>query len=313
MNNVQLFEYSLKNSELLLDENKNEDMVLTDTPTKKNELMRNNEKLIDLITSYETLSKELNEKQKDRILEQIENIMFTTSKMNYSAVSQYFMVWNQSHSFLSNLDKKDRIKIMKKLVDKYVKDRHELYKKHGYSDIILQVIADNYSHKRKGVVGVKKIEQMLIKSGIRRYNGNQSIQRGTFYLLPDKEGKKAFLHCIQHKGIGFKWSKTKQNKMPDAYIQKGGHIYIVEHKYKKEGGGGQNSANVEIVDFIRNKDENVSYISFLDGPLFGELSGNYGTNKLLKIKQDIYSILKRNKENYFVNTFGFKKLLKNIA
>lgn len=311
MNNIKLFEYSLENKEGLLDNPKKSPLVITENSLKKNELMTANEKLIDLITTYATLTN-MTKKQKSGIIDKIDNLLFEKDKMNYSAISQYFMVWNVSHSLLSSKPKKERKKYLKKLIKEYINDRHEIYKSHGYSNIVLQVLSDNYSHKRQGMTGLKKLETFITAAGIEKYNDTQKIKNGTFYLLPDKEGKSAFKHIIKQKKIKLKWSKDKQNKMPDAYIQKKDRIYIIEHKNKKESGGGQNSAHVEMIDFIKNSDKNISYVIFLDGELFNNFADNINTNKILKTKQDIYKYLKMNKLNYFLNTSGFKKLLESI-
>lgn len=259
MDNIELFKYSLENEEKILDaRNKKEEIVLTPTCETKNELMQKNERLINLITVYNTLNEKMTQQQEKEIIDEIDKILFCGEKMNYSAFSQYFMVWNLSHSLLKNENVENRKLIIRELLKKYIVDRHKMYNSHGYSNIVLQVLSDNYSHKRKGMSGIKHLEIMFKKAGIEKYNGKQNIESGFFYLLPDKEGKKCFLHVLSHKKISLKWSKTKQGKMPDAYIQKTNHIFIVEHKYKKEQGGGQNSQNVELVDFIKNSDKNVS-------------------------------------------------------
>lgn len=112
--------------------------------------------------------------------------------------------------------------------------------------------------------------------------------------------------------IKFEWSKSKQSKMPDCFIKKDSTIYIVEHKHKKGGGGGQYSQIVEMVDFLKYTERNISYVAFLDGILFNELIDAPINNKMSKAKNDIYEYLKKNKNNYFVNTAGFIKLLEII-
>ena len=131
-------------------------------------------------------------------------------------------------------------------------------------------------------------------------------------MLPDKGDKKLFKKICEGRGIKFIWSTAKTGKMPDCYIQKASKSYIVEHKHKKGGGGGQNSQIVEIVDFIKYSDENVSYVAFLDGILFNELADASGENKMSTAKKDIINCLNTNKNNYFVNTAGFSKLVLDI-
>jgi hypothetical protein len=316
MNNIQLFEYSLENQNDILENIINkEDIVITSRANDKNELMLKNERLIDLITSYKTLKNRLTSKQEDEILSEVDSLLFNKEKMNYSAFSQYFMVWDLSHSLLREQEVKERKRVLKSLLNKYIQDRHSMYLEHGYSNMILQVISDNYSHKRKGMTGINKLEVMLKNAKIPKYDGSQNIANDIFYLLPDKEGKSGFMHIISHKKISLTWSKDKQGKMPDAYIQNKKKVFVVEHKYKKEEGGGQNSQIVELVDFIKNSDKNISYISYMDGVLFNDLATSvpHTDNKILKTKRDIYKHLGKNVENYFVNTAGFRVLLNSIS
>jgi hypothetical protein len=315
MDNIKLFEYSLENENKLLENAvKKEDVVITSKAKDKNELMIKNERMINLITSYKTLKDKLSPKQEGDIIAELDSLLFNKEKMNYSAFSQYFMVWDLSYSLLSSRGLEERKKLLKELLNKYIKDRHSMYLEHGYSNMVLQVISDNYSHKRKGMTGIVKLEAMLKIAKIPKYDTTQNIANDTFYLLPDKEGKKGFMHILNSKKIALKWSKDKQGKMPDAYIQNKKKIYIVEHKYKKEGGGGQNSQIVELVDFIKNSDTEISYVSFMDGVLFNALSNhNINNNKILTTKRDIIKHLTKNSNNYFLNAAGFKVLLETIT
>ena len=66
------------------------------------------------------------------------------------------------------------------------------------------------------------------------------------------------------------------------------------------------------MDILKHSEKNIAYIAFLDGILFNELIYASGGNKMSKAKNDIYKYLKENKNNYFVNTAGFSKLLQSI-
>jgi hypothetical protein len=80
----------------------------------------------------------------------------------------------------------------------------------------------------------------------------------------------------------------------------------------KEGGGGQSKQDTEIVDFIRYKEKNVSYVTYLDGVGFNRLITSKD-NKHRKVKEDILEILSQNKDNYFVNTAGFEKFIDEVV
>ncbi|MFA5164300.1 MAG: hypothetical protein WC481_01880 [Candidatus Omnitrophota bacterium] len=314
MDNVLLFEYSLSNKEQIFDDaNKKEIIVITDNAKKKNKAISGNERLIELITAYHAMYGKLTKKQDDDIIKEMDSILFKVQHMNYSAFSQYFMVWDMPYSVLQTEKEKERIRLLRGLLIKYIKDRHSMYLSHGYSNIILQVLSDNYSHKRSGPTGINKIIMLAEKAGFKRYQKDNNIEKDSFYLLPDKkDGEKHFKNICKIRGISFKWSKAKQGKMPDCYIQKGSKAYIIEHKHKKGGGGGQYGAIVEIVDLLKYTDKNISYVAFMDGVMFNELIEASTDNKMSKAKNDIYKYLNKNKNNYFVNTVGFSKLLQSI-
>ncbi len=313
MDNILLFEYSLKNREQIFDDaNKKEIIVITKNAKDKNKIINSNERLIDLITTYHTLDGKLTKKQDDEIIREIDSILFKIHHMNYTAFSQYLMVWDMPYSVLRAEKEQERKKLLRELLIKYIKDRHSMYSSHGYSNIVLQVLSDNYSHKRGGSTGANKIIMLVEREGFKRYKRSDDIKKDSFYLLPDKGEKKYFKDICNKRNIKFEWSKSKQGKMPDCYIQKGPNMYVVEHKHKKGGGGGQYGAIVEIVDLLKYTDKNVSYVAFLDGIMFNELIEASTDNKMSKAKKDIYKYLKKNKSNYFVNTAGFSKLLKGI-
>jgi len=79
----------------------------------------------------------------------------------------------------------------------------------------------------------------------------------------------------------------------------------------KESGGGQDKQMSEIIDFVSYNENNVSYISFLDGIYFNLLANqNIKFGKPYFQRKSIYANLKRSKQNWFINTKGFIKLLK---
>src|SRR3989344_5824957 len=283
MDNIELFEYSLKNTEHIFDDaNKKEKIIITKDAHKTNKPIKNNERLIGLITSYQTMRGKLSKKQEDDLVGEIDSILFNNSHMNYTAFAQYLMVWDMPYSSLSCEREEDRMPLLRELINKYINDRHQMYLSHGYSNIVLQVLADNY------------------------------FDKDTFYLLPDRGDNKYFRDICSKHNVKFRWSKSKQGKMPDFYIQKASNAWIIEHKHKKGSGGGQYSQVVELVDFLKYTDKNISYVAFLDGIMFNELINASCDNKMSKAKRDIYRYLRQNKNNYFVNTAGFIRLLKTI-
>jgi hypothetical protein len=79
----------------------------------------------------------------------------------------------------------------------------------------------------------------------------------------------------------------------------------------KECGGGQDKQLVEIIDMIDQSEKNIeiNYISFLDGILFDRLFNFPSKGKMEAQRKRIYSILKKRRNSYFVNTIGFSTLI----
>lgn len=100
--------------------------------------------------------------------------------------------------------------------------------------------------------------------------------------------------------------------MPDAIFKFNNIIYIVEHKHLKEGGGGQDKQLLEIIDLIKYSEDGVRYISYFDGMYFNSLINPKSTVKINTVKNDIINNLTKCPNNFFVNTMGFEKILKDF-
>lgn len=111
--------------------------------------------------------------------------------------------------------------------------------------------------------------------------------------------------------------KNTQNKTLDLIIKRDLNIYFLEAKHLNTGGGGQNKQILELIDLIKNKtnSSNHHFVAFLDGihsntlfDNYNNLKNNSGKNKIQNQYFDLIKTLKIRKENYWVNTAGFKKL-----
>jgi len=121
-------------------------------------------------------------------------------------------------------------------------------------------------------------------------------------------------------GVDYEFLSGRKNKAPDFVVNIKQDIYIIEHKHVKEGGGGQDKQIDELIEFVSKKPSkpHVHFVSYLDGYYFNILiryklaESSFRGNKLPKPLEQLKSIrtyLKDNKENYFINTAGFKELL----
>lgn len=87
----------------------------------------------------------------------------------------------------------------------------------------------------------------------------------------------------------------------------------MEHKHMKESGGGQDKQMSEIINFISYSDSGVHYIAFLDGVYFNLLADEkIKFGKPYEQKNAIYNNLKKEKQNFFVNTYGFNELIESF-
>lgn len=175
----------------------------------------------------------------------------------------------------------------------------------------LQAYNDAQTAKRRSSAGEDKL---ITLSGLKKARDIKDISgkiakigksRGLFQM---KKIKEAF-------SIKFKFSKA--DKVPDCIFKVGPKIFIVEAKHVNGQGGAQNGSLSELISILKLKEKNsdISYISFLDGCYTKYLTvskENKLGNQLEKQKYRIKEALLENKRNYFLNTAGFKKFMRDL-
>lgn len=317
MNNIQLFEYSKKHPEEMFDSfYAKKKVIIPKDKNDDNQLIKNNNKLIELITAFKVLHESgfgLENDAVKEIINSIIEILMKTPNINYSAFSQFFMVYNSTFSYFCGLNHDEKISFIYEMLIRYCKERHEMYLNHGYSNIILQVMCDNYSHKRNSKTTIDKILFLLSPYRLTRLTNINDSDKDNYYFLPDKGDKILFNKFLRKYNIEMQSRKIEQDKLPDIVFKHNGQIYICELKSMKGSGGGQNKQIVEVAYFIKfsEDNQNIHYITFLDG----EYSNRLFNSQMQKIKlqrKDIIDALNNNPNNYFLNTQGFKNLLENI-
>ena len=316
MDNIPFFEKSRLNPEPLFDPFYQKGvLVIPETIEQQNTLTQKNAELIELISAFDVLTK----MGKDDSAEDIKNIvakvidiLLTTENINYSAFSQFFMVYNSNYShFKKGVRNKEQF--IYEMLKRYCKERHPIYMSHGYSNSILQVMSDNYSHKRNSKSGINKLAHILESKGINRTRHYWTSTENS-YILPDKGDRKLFETFLRKNRIEMKSRDTEQNKLPDCVFKVKDDYYIMELKSMKEGGGGQNKQIVEVANFIRfqESDPHIHYVTFLDGA-YANLIFTDDSPKISTQRKDIIDLLSRNKQNYFVNTAGLTELCSALA
>ena len=135
--NIEFFNYSKNNPEDILDPFYAKDMVVI--PSKKeevNKLTENNEKMIKLITTFSVLDecyKNDSNEIVQKIVLDIIDILNNTPNINFSAFTQFFMVYNSTFSIYKSLSLEDKKRLVYEMLKKYCKERHDMYMSHGYS------------------------------------------------------------------------------------------------------------------------------------------------------------------------------------
>lgn len=324
MNNKFYFEFSQEHRDTILDFSKPIGVLVINKNNSESEtdLMRKNHELINLITTYETLKKEnaIKDEYVNIIVDKIIEIIETTDLINYSAFCVYFQVVGYSFNSYKNEKNKmtinDKRNLFKQLLDLYIDNRHDVYLFHGYSDNILQINCDAASSRRKGKIGIEKMESILNKLNFFRAKTIQDLKDKPFcFLLPDKGDIYLFNNFLKNNNIVFEFRNSRDNKNPDMLIKIRDNYYILEHKLTNGAGGSQNAEINEIVQFINYSETNPKwhYVACLQGDYFRKLKVNNNEPKTKAQYENIVKNLKWNSSNYFVNGEGFKKLILDLV
>lgn len=318
MTNIELFKFAEQHPEPIIDPYYNRDMVIIPyTDKEENELVKENTRLIELISVFSYLYKK-GKREDDpsikSILSEVCEILVNTKSINFSPFLQFFMVYNSSYSSFLKYSSYEKIKFLYNMLLLYIQQRHEMYMCHGYTNTILQVVCDNYSHKRKSKATIVKIGDMLKKNGFVYVKQLDALMKSKSFILPDKGDKNVF-NAFKHKlNLELESAKTEQGKLPDMVFSSKGEYYIVEMKTMKGSGGGQDKQLTEIINFIRynEKDKRLHYITYLDGEYSNLLHAKVKQPKIQRQYNDIMTCLQKSPENYFLNTASFEKFIMGL-
>jgi len=309
--NLEYWRISLKHPEPLIDEHYVFDRVIVEDE----DLLRKVERLRELIIGY-CVVVEKDEGATSKVLDEILEIVISTSEIQYTEFVAFWKVLDISYSVFKNLT--DRRGILEALLREYCKRRRRLYDKLGYSDTVIQALYDSGVSRKKGVAGISKLVGLVEDT----FGDVPHVRdMGTFmssllcYFLPDRGDRDLFVEFRREFGIRYVFGERHQGKNPDLVLKAGGHFFVAEAKHIKEGGGAQNKQVLEAIEFVRFSEDrdDIHYVSFMDGPYFNRFIRHEGrSGKVLKQRRDIERYLRENRENFFVNTAGFKALLRDL-
>lgn len=252
--------------------------------------------------------KTLSEKEKDIKVINSLYLDLANTLNEYSNVSEFGCFINACDSILENT-KKD-ISLLKKISKKYFENRdlNEFVPEEW-----IQAILDTNSSRKKGKSGENKLAQILTNFKYRKVDTLEEF----------KENKKCFAFFSKsifdikniRKEFNIKIETKKQNKNLDLIIKNNSLIFLLEAKHLNTSGGGQDKQIAELIELIslKEKNNNINYISFLDGVHSNLILNENNTADKLKTQYiEIKNTLIKNKSSFWLNTAGIKELLKDL-
>lgn len=274
-------------------------------------------KLRDLIISYCVLLEKNEESALNKIFKEIFSLVMTIDKIQYHEFVAFWKVLDISYSQFCKLP--DKAIILKNILVSYCQRRRKLYDQIGYSNVTLQALYDFGASRKKGVAGNKKIIDLIkdkFETAVHATNLSDLDNHPIAYCEPDRKEKALFLRLCKKYNLSYEFGKNHQDKIFDIFLKIHKHFFLIEAKHMKEGGGAQNKQVVEVIDFI-GYDEvlpNIHYVTFMDGVYFNRYAGDTKPKtKTGKQKQSILENLEKHKNNFFVNTVGFKSILNDMV
>ena len=180
----------------------------------------------------------------------------------------------------------------------------------------IQAIIDNNASKKKGELGQNKLVRILGKFGYKLVKGwNDFFKYRKCVAIISKDSFST--EKIREK-LKIKIDTENDDKMFDLLIRNKNKIFILEAKHLNVGGGEQDKQTDELIKILELKEinNNISYISFLDGTYSNKLISQPLPNRskrMIKKRARIIRYLKSKKsKNYWVNTAGFKQLILDL-
>lgn len=180
----------------------------------------------------------------------------------------------------------------------------------------VQVRRDFEKHKSGGSAARRKLDATLQDLGYRQACNIGEFLGGRAYIHAEHFAYHECEAWLRDQGLAFQWRENHQGKRPDLLIHQNDRVFIAECKHLKETGGGQDKQLAELIDLISHaetplqtdRQTRVSYLAFLDGVLFNALRAP-SSRKMQAQRQAIEQHLTACQDNYFVNTWGFRRLL----
>lgn len=294
-NNLDCFKISQENPEPFLD-----DFYIFDKRHPEiSRYIKNTKEIKNLLITIKTL---VDKKENSKIIDKY-FYSLSESLSDFSNCSEFSCFINACDNVLEQV-KKD-FPLLKNITKRYLKKR---ILNESVPEEWVQAILDSNSGRKKGNCGENKLLYLLKEKGFKKVNSWEEFEKSKKCVA--RFSKVFDLKNIRKK-LGIKINTKKQNKRLDLLIKDGKRILLLEAKHLNTSGGGQDKQISELIEIVtlKEKNNNISYIAFLDGNYSNILLGDgRATDKLKRQRKEIIKYLKKNPNNYWVNTAGFLEL-----
>lgn len=228
--------------------------------------------------------------------------------VQYTEFVAFMNAFDVSLSTFKKWTLSEKIDALRIIVKKYCEKRYPLYKSVADDSILIpRAMMDKGASRWKAEAGKEKIKTILKEFG--------AEDTATLSGFLSKEI--AYLDINHHEQEFRKLKEALRlrkrfDKNPDLLIKINKHILVVEAKHIKEPGGAQDKSLLELCNFVGYeekglKDLIIHYVAFLDG-----IYANDFFNLRHQYSERAVEALRNCPSNYFVNTRGFKEIVKDL-
>lgn len=278
-------------------------------------IMNTANKLSQRITAYAVAVSDGDTQVAERQVASIEELLLEPDA-NFLEFTSFWPSLDVSYSAYSGLEYSQRLDFLRTALKIFVEKRHAIYLAHGYSPTTIQVRRDFESHKRRGNAAAVKISSLLEEAGFVKADSLESFLSTpkTFGLFGSGDFLKGAISGLESRlGMDFSWHRDHQGKIPDFIIHTSdGTVLIGEAKHMKEVGGGQDKQVSELIALVAQAKggKRTGFVAYLDGIYFNTfLDAKDGKGKSGAQVKQIREALASEPRNYFVNSYGFHKLI----